>query len=55
MTDIYTVAVQKGGTGKTATAAMLAQAAAYRGMKALALDEVQCVSHKRIHITSRFI
>lgn len=38
MTDIYTVAVQKGGTGKTATAAMLAQAAAYRGMKALALD-----------------
>lgn len=38
MNDVYTVAVQKGGTGKTTTAAALAQAAAYRGRKALAID-----------------
>ena len=35
---IYTIATQKGGTGKTTTAAALAQAAAYKGKKALAVD-----------------
>lgn len=35
---IYTTATQKGGTGKTTTAAALAQAAAYKGKKALAID-----------------
>lgn len=35
---IYTIATQKGGTGKTTTAAAIAQAAAYRGKKALAID-----------------
>lgn len=35
---IYTIATQKGGTGKTTTAAILAQAAAYTGKKALAVD-----------------
>lgn len=35
---IYTVATQKGGTGKTTTAAALAQAAAHKGKKALAID-----------------
>ena len=35
---IYTVAIQKGGTGKTTTAAAIAQAAAYRGKRALAID-----------------
>ena len=35
---IYTTAVQKGGTGKTTTAAALAQAAAYRGARVLAVD-----------------
>ena len=38
MNTVYTVAVQKGGTGKTTTAAALAQAAVYRGRKALAID-----------------
>lgn len=36
--QVITAAVQKGGTGKTTTAAALAQAAAYRGRKALAID-----------------
>lgn len=36
--DIYAVAIQKGGTGKTTTAAVLAQAAAYRGRRVLAID-----------------
>ena len=36
--DILTVAIQKGGTGKTTTAAVLAQAAAHAGRKALAID-----------------
>ena len=36
--DIITVAIQKGGTGKTTTAAVLAQAAAFRGRKMLAID-----------------
>lgn len=35
---IYTIATQKGGTGKTTTAAALAQAAAYKGKRALAVD-----------------
>lgn len=35
---IYTIATQKGGTGKTTTAAVLAQAAAYKGKTALAID-----------------
>ena len=35
---IYTIATAKGGTGKTTTAAALAQAAAYKGKKALAID-----------------
>lgn len=35
---IYTVATNKGGTGKTTTAAALAQAAAHKGKKALAVD-----------------
>lgn len=35
---IYTIATQKGGTGKTTTAAAIAQAAAYKGKKALAID-----------------
>ena len=35
---IITIAVQKGGTGKTTTAAALAQAAAYKGRRALAID-----------------
>ena len=36
--DIFTVAIQKGGTGKTTTAAAIAQAAAYRGRSVLAID-----------------
>ena len=35
---IISVSIQKGGTGKTTTAAALAQAAAYKGKKALAID-----------------
>lgn len=35
---IYTIATQKGGTGKSTTAAALAQAAAYKGKTALAID-----------------
>ena len=35
---IYTIATSKGGTGKTTTAAAIAQAAAYNGKKALAVD-----------------
>lgn len=35
---IYTIAIQKGGTAKSTTAAALAQAAAYKGIKALAID-----------------
>lgn len=35
---ILTVAIQKGGTGKTTTAAALVEAAAYKGMKSLAID-----------------
>ena len=35
---IYTIATQKGGTGKTTTAAALVQAAAYTGRAALAVD-----------------
>ena len=38
MTEIITVAIQKGGTAKTTTAAALAQAAAYRGRRVLAID-----------------
>lgn len=36
--QIITVAIQKGGTGKTSTALALAQAAAYRGYSVLAID-----------------
>lgn len=35
---IYTIVTAKGGTGKTTTAAALAQAAAFKGKKALAID-----------------
>lgn len=35
---IYTIATQKGGTGKTTTAAVLAQAAAFKGKRVLAVD-----------------
>lgn len=35
---ILTVAVEKGGTGKTTTAAVFAQAAKFRGKKVLAID-----------------
>lgn len=37
-TQIITVTIQKGGTGKTTTCAALAQAAASRGLKVLAID-----------------
>lgn len=36
--EILTVAIQKGGTGKTTTAAALAQAAVYKGLQVLAVD-----------------
>lgn len=36
--QIIAVAIQKGGTGKTTTAAALAQAAAYKGKRVLAID-----------------
>lgn len=36
--EILTVAIQKGGTGKTTTAAALTQAAAFKGKKVLAVD-----------------
>lgn len=35
---IYTITTQKGGVGKTTTAAALTQAAAYKGRRALAID-----------------
>lgn len=35
---IYTIATQKGGTGKTTTAAAIVQAATYKGKNALAID-----------------
>ena len=35
---IYALAIQKGGVAKTTSAAILAQAAAYKGKKALAVD-----------------
>lgn len=38
MKEIYTVAIQKGGTGKTTTAATLTHAAADRGQRVLAID-----------------
>lgn len=41
--QVITAAVQKGGTGKTTTVAALAQAAAYRGRRCLAIDlDPQC-------------
>lgn len=36
--QIITIAVQKGGSGKTTTAATLAQAAAFKGLRVLAVD-----------------
>lgn len=36
--QVITIAIQKGGTGKTTTAAALAQAAAHKGRKVLAID-----------------
>ena len=36
--EIITISVQRGGTGKTTTAAALAQAAAYCGHRVLAID-----------------
>lgn len=36
--EVLTVAIQKGGTGKTTTAAILAQAAAKKGLAVLAID-----------------
>lgn len=36
--QILTTAIQKGGTGKTTTAAVLTQAAAYKGKRVLAID-----------------
>lgn len=36
--QIITVAIQKGGTGKTTTAAAIVQAAAYKGRRVLAID-----------------
>lgn len=36
--QILTVSIQKGGTGKTTTAAAIAHAAVFRGFKALAVD-----------------
>ena len=35
---IITVTIQKGGTGKTTTAAALIQAAKYKGLRGLAID-----------------
>lgn len=35
---IYSIMIQKGGTGKTTTAAILSQAATHRGKRALAVD-----------------
>ena len=35
---VITISIQKGGTGKTTTTAILAQAAAYRGQRVLAID-----------------
>ena len=35
---VIAVAIQKGGTGKTTTAAAIAQAATYKGQKVLAID-----------------
>lgn len=35
---IFTTAIQKGGTGKTTTAAAIVNAAIHRGKKALAID-----------------
>lgn len=36
--QVFTIAIQKGGTAKTTTAAAIAQAAVYRGRKTLAID-----------------
>ena len=36
--QVITIAIQKGGTGKTTTAAALAQAAVYNGRRVLAID-----------------